>query len=692
MTSAGRQLLEAGPVEWVEIHRSQWPSERHAFQDAVGRVLSAALSGKLGLLLTPVEEQGPWRIELEAMGSSDRACLDLEIPDVDEDGRSASRSVDIQATMLPFGVGVDSTWVMSQLPNPCWVELSNLDAVVSELLLAPIMADLAAVLRLRAGRGPQTDKGRADRLSRCREVHEALGLQPELIRPLLDPTIRREVVIEAREALLRSWAVHPIDLGERAMALLCARLAKAYYAKARKDGTIEEARVITAANRPLLEATLRDWNGLVSYLGEDLSPVDAQPVPVPDVVLPDQAPVAITERLATLRDWWGLYDARQAAQRPGDTSLEGLIPPRWNYAEPDNDENVRPANDLYRTALPAELVERIEGLWGTDILTRHPATLVTEPHPLIRFGQLLRPAIDVWDGLAMACWSLCFGPYARYPLDQLQEVQEHVRRELEKLGAPVDVTVYEQLCHAGSGYDWLFEPRGPVLNIVVSLSGTGEVTATSHADEPAPTEAEPAFITLRAIVDDHRHRWLDGHLDRLLDAMWRADVDTAASAYWRRFRGRGAAPTIKQALPDVLETAKRWFGGDYGALARLVGLQGPVCQSPLPTNRRLPGDLPGLHREIARILSDSARASELDPQQISYRLNQLSTRSDDILAYWQAAGSAPARSSIFGAGYAWVFRQVFACEIDDGYNLVLSATREALARRGHPAALELEMT
>jgi hypothetical protein len=35
--------------------------------------------------------------------------------------------------------------------------------------------------------------------------------------------------------------------------------------------------------------------------------------------------------------------------------------------------------------------------------------------------------------------------------------------------------------------------------------------------------------------------------------------------------------------------------------------------------------------------------------------------------------------------------QVFDFEIDDGYNLVLAATREALARLDHPAALALEV-
>jgi hypothetical protein len=118
-------------------------------------------------------------------------------------------------------------------------------------------------------------------LARCREAHEALGLHAVLIDPLLDPALDRGQVVTNRKALVLSWANHPDDIGARAMALLSARLARAYYGKARADGTTQAARVINAKSRELLDATLRDWNGLVEYLGEKLSSSNAQPTVVP---------------------------------------------------------------------------------------------------------------------------------------------------------------------------------------------------------------------------------------------------------------------------------------------------------------------------------------------------------------------------------------------------------------------------
>ncbi len=688
MSSPGRQLLEARPSQWVELHRQHWPIERVAFQDAVGRVLSSTLRGDAVVIDDSAE--GPAHVELRAMVPSDRALLDLQVPGNDDDGNPATKGVDLTALLLPRSVRADSTWVMSPLSSKSWVELSDLDAVVCALLLAPVMADLAAIFRLRAGRGPQSEKGKTDELTRCRQAHEALGLPSDLIRPLLDPTLGRHEVIAARQALILSWSEHPDDVGARAMALLCARLAGAYYAKARKDGTVQEARVMNTKTKPLLDVTLRTWDSLVSYLGEGLSTADAQPIAVPEVALPPQPPEPIAERMGVLQEWWRLYDLRQAAQQPENTSLAGLVPPLWD-TDPGEGYGHRPVPDLYRSLLPPELVERVEQLWGTGILVRHPGVLIAEPHPFVRFGRLLRPAIEAWDDLASTCWSLCFAGYSRYSLDQLEEQHARVRRELEKVGAPIDLALYRQLREAGRGHDWLFEPRGFNVSVVISLSEQGDVTVGEGDDRPAPAEARPLFLTLRSIIDAHRRRWLDDHLDHMLDAVWRDDIGRAGRAYWSRLRGKGSALTVKQALPDVLEAAERWFNADYGALARTIGLPGPIGESPLPTDRRLPLDLPQLHHEVAAILGGSVRAGELDPREAIYRVSQLAARSDDILVYWQAAGTAPPRSAIFGPNYSWLFAQVFGCEVEDGYKLVLAATREALARSGHPAALELEI-
>ena len=61
-------------------------------------------------------------------------------------------------------------------------------------------------------------------------------------------------------------------------------------AKARKDGSVQEARVINTRTQPLLDGTLRDWTSLVGYLGEGLSAADARPIEIPNVDLPATPP------------------------------------------------------------------------------------------------------------------------------------------------------------------------------------------------------------------------------------------------------------------------------------------------------------------------------------------------------------------------------------------------------------------
>jgi len=694
VTTPGRTLLKLPPAQWVELHRQCWPEERLAFQEAAGQVLARVLAGSADVRRTAIDERGEIRVHLESLGPAERSALDLAIPGRDEDGRPRHKTVNLQALLLPAAVRTDATWVMSQLPTNAVVQLNSLDAVVCALVLAPAMSDLSAVLRLRSGAGPNTDQGRAELLLRCRQAHDALGLRSDLIDPLLDPVANREQVVAARRALILSWTEHPPDLGARLMALLCAQLVRAYYSKARKDGSVQEARVINTRTQPLLDATLRDWGSLVGYLGEGLSAADARPVEVPQVLLPPSPPEPIRERVAVLREWWGIYDALRAAQQPGDPRLEGLVPSRWSEASPRwEGDDAQPSDpDLCRSALPGDLVARITALWGSTVLPRAPGTLVTEPHPFVRFGDLLRPAIELWDDLASNCWLLCFADWGGYSLTAMQGRHTKLRRELERLDAPIDVAVYRDLAEAGRGHDWLFEPQVMNVSFTISLGEGGVPTVSEADDRPSAAEAAATFLALRPVIDAHRHKWLEDRLDPLLDAMWRADLTQAADSYWKRLRGKGGAPTIKQALPDVLDAAQRWLNADFGALARLVGLEGPITQSPNLTTRQLPTDLRRVRREVATILRSAAHNGTREPREMAYRIEEVASHVDQILQYWQAAGIAPPRAAVFGSAYGFVFNEFFGRDLEHGYRLLLQATRETLARSGHPAAAELSAT
>lgn len=605
----GRDLLN--PERRLAGHRARRPAHLLAYEDAVGHVLGRLLRGE------PVVQ-----------GVVAGAPSDLLL-DVDDDVRAAwshlrrepvsavdpqTGSVDVEAIALPRALREDPQWTMNQHLDTSWTVLRTADSLLCALVLAPLLGDLAYVLRLRAGQGPKTAKHRKARLERSRETHRALGLDPAHVDGLLRADLTRAVVVERRRALVENWAAAPADVGERASALLCGRLAEAYYAKARRDGTAARDKVLTATARPLLEATLGTWPALVGYLGEQAVETDVTPVESPTVTLPDAPPPEVAERLEALREWWRAYDARHRAQEPGMTSLWGLVPERWDLevgfeVTDEDDGRHRPR---YRELLPPELVARIDQLWGWALSARHPETLVRESHPFGVFAQLLEPAIGVWEELALTCWYLCFGPYSRRGLDELHDHHARLRGGLAELAAPLPEAVYDELVAVANAHPWLLDDqRGAVVTITVDLGFGDDDFLDEAEDAEEPRDADAAFLALRAVVDRHRARWIKTSLDALLDALWRRDVRAAADAYWERFRARGGkAPTLKQALPDVAGAAARWFGGDHGALARVAALDGPITASPVRTARRLPDDLDAIRHEVALALLAHATGFE----------------------------------------------------------------------------------
>ena len=169
----------------------------------------------------------------------------------------------------------------------------------------------------------------------------------------------------------------------------------------------------------------------------------------------------------------------------------------------------------------------------------------------------------------MTCWSLRFSGYARHSLDHLQEAHTRAQRVLEKLGGPIDVTVYQQLCDAGEGHDWLFGGGEWALSISISISDTGEASVSPDDQRPPSAEAGPVFVALRSIMDEHRQRWLAECLDQMLDSMWRTDLGAAAGAYWKRFRGKGGARPSSRRCPMC---GSRLGAGSAQTTARLHAL------------------------------------------------------------------------------------------------------------------------
>jgi hypothetical protein len=696
VTTPGRELVKAPPSQWGQLHRQRWPADREAFQAAIGRLLSRALNGERIVTWTATEHGQPVAVQLLGVPDGDREALAyLSPPSVRDDDTTPNKNLDLRSVLLGWALRNDATWTMNQVPGSVNSQLVNVEAMVCVLVLAPVMGELAGILTLRAGGGGNTHKARSELLVRCREAHEALGLVPDHIDPLLDPALERERVIDARRQLMDGWRQHPEDVGARALALLCVRLAQTYYRNARKDGTIERARVIGARSKPLLEATVRDWPAFVAYLGEQLAPADASPISIPATHIPDQPPEPVGERMAVARDWWEAFHAHVSAYDAQTRQLVRLVPSPWDREDAWNEGDLG-SNGVsgsgthdYSDGLPNDLVARIERLWGAAVLPRQPSTLITQTRPFSRFVQIVQPAAQLWDELFVSCWNLSFDNYSRHTLDELESVQERERRELDRLGAPVDPSIYRELHAVGKGHEWLFEPPGISIAFSISVSDTGKVSVEHERDDVDRSARPHVFEALCEVITRQLRRWLDGHLDHFLDGKWRLDLASAADAYWARFQGRGKAPTLKQALPDVLPAADRWFGADYGWLARCLALEGAVTESPQPSARQLPAGLGAIRHDVAENLRRRARPRDMDERELVFRLHELAAKTDAILTYWQAVGSAPPRSAVLGSGFSWIAERIFASDPDAAYLYLLDGVREALHRRHHQAASEL---
>jgi hypothetical protein len=688
VNGSGREFLDAPPARWVELHRTRRPESLLTYESALGRLLARVLAGEelISLAAGTGGDDRPARLTLRGLSEEDRSAFArLSVPEADERNVPAG-GIDLSSIRLPALVRREARWTMSAAGLHSYVELTSLDAVVCQRLLAPLMADLAYVLRLRAGEGPKSVKGRADRLARCREAHETLGLAHSQITALIDPQLDADGVIAARASLVTGWAEHPADLGERAIALLCGQLARAYYGKARKDGTVEAARVLTASAAAQLDATLGRWPALLAYLGEEQAAADARPVETPETKLPDEPPRQVAQRLEALRAWWAMYDGRHAAQRAGMEALDRLVPTRWDYTSPE--ERARPRDPLERRALNAELLGRIETLWGSQVLDRHPETLVDEPRPLGIFAELLQPAAGFWDELSLTAWFSCLGPYARRSFDELEAFQRDVRQQLDDLGAPIDLSLYDDLDTIVAEHPFLREPEAFAaveISIELHLDDQGHPTIRSSIDEPQRPSHPEAFEALRETITRHRRAWLEHHLDRHLDRLWRGELSSGAEAYWARLRGRGKPPTLKQALPDLRNAARHWFGSDHGELARLLGLDGPITVPPVLSPRTLPSDMAALELEVAARLGVMANPED-EGRERRYDLERLAMRAQTVMIAWQATGSAPARSAVLSSNFSFMIEQTLGCNLEEAYELLLRAMHEALERRGHPAA------
>jgi hypothetical protein len=229
----GRRLLEATPGDRVTLHASAWPAEQGDYQVIVGRVLDAILAGEQVITVTDhASEAGqtlPSKLTVSGLDGGARQLLDQRLapPPPPDRYRPASKAFARWAVELPRAVRLDSkfarSWASERTKR---VELDSGAAMLIVLVIEPIMEALCQVLRVRSYEGPKKLKSRVEAIERCLEAHETLGIDPAGVRPLLEPRLDAAGVRDARSRLIELWAAHAADLGARAMALLCADLAR----------------------------------------------------------------------------------------------------------------------------------------------------------------------------------------------------------------------------------------------------------------------------------------------------------------------------------------------------------------------------------------------------------------------------------------------------------------------------------
>jgi len=581
------------------------------------------------------------------------------------------------------------------------------EALLAHTVLDPMFTSLYEPFVLRSGRAfppsfddspEKAERSRERRRTRWREVDAFftaldLGVEPELSAVKPDggwSRLRAAGQLSTKVALadaIRRGAerVGPVSLGARYRAFRLLPLLQRYYAKANKDGRVLRRRALTRE----FEATLSgffggDWLALLDYLGEGPHPDEHVATALPETRLylgPSEATTAtlgaegvseeqlrliaaslfggetssVERRLAALTGYWEAFDSLHARQESGMEPLWGLVedyPGFVLFRAEDDDSPHR--KGLYRRALPGDLLDEIDELWGSVMSPREPTRIVTEPFPHVRLAELFGPALRFWHGCALTAWFLCEGPYSRTDMTGLEEYHGRALAELEDLSAPVDRGMFAELV-AAEGRLGEPEPIYTESKVVEVEPGLVIQTSMGHGSR------REGFEDLRDIITRHRRAWAEQHLQKYLRTRAENDVREAARVFHVKSAERGGKPpTPKQFARTAVVPANRWFGGDVAALYRAFGERSPI--SPVRV-RVVPEDVEGFVARVYTALGGVEVASspegfdqasrEEHSREISDNHNkaQLANKALEYLCLEESLGRPPSLKQFGKAGF-----------------------------------------
>lgn len=549
------------------------------------------------------------------------------------------------------------------------VPLDTPEALFIWSVLSPLFKMLYQPVELRTlHTGEGTREEQIKTWNRCESFLRDLGLGPgpafQAIRygsgwSRLRALERHKAVIAFTEEL--NSALHP-EAGSLFRLYYSHPLIEKYYAKGEKSGIALKKRVVTNALQPVLTGCWSgSWVTFVGYLGEHLHPdehiVTAKPeveftLPTLQQVeavaaeegLSESAVAAIAaavfgenpidERIASMRNFWDVFDDLHARQRPGMRSLWGLV----------DDGNLGPSSSdgphqrqLFRELLGAELNATIDDLWSGQMWERFPDRILTEWTPHAKMTEAFGPVLRFWEGVALTAWFVCEGPYSRTDLRGLREYHAREIAALEDMGTPVDPALFRELTKA--------EGRlGPPETIWKEEASSSEPIEVSGLSLTITTQMgygtrRDGFEFVRDIITKYRRAWAEHHLDAYINKLWEDELKKAGEDFLVLLNQRqGKAPTLKQYAKKGADATNHWLGGDISALYRILKEK---CPTVVKDARRVKGPP---HRAALRLYDRLvALIRENNPKETNseYTASRLLRLGVTYIRWLEGAGAPP---------------------------------------------------
>ncbi|MFB6854860.1 TerD family protein [Streptomyces sp. NPDC056341] len=480
------------------------------------------------------------------------------------------------------------------------------------------------------------------------------------------------------------------------------------FAKKAKTGTALARRVLTKELQPVASAYFGgDWLAMLDYLQVPPHPDEEIITALPEPRLyvgmaaqtADMAAAAgiaedeahamlaaflggstsvspVEERAAALRDWWVRFDQAHAVQARGMPSLWGLVDQDL-MALSRIERGFTP--QAYRERLPADLRQRVERLWETVTLQRHPGSIVSNPRPHQTMAEALGPAVEFWHGVGLTAWFECEGPYSRTTLDRVDRYYSKPLAALRAAGCPVNTEFFRELQAA----EQFLGPEEEITNSEDRTVDTpyGQATFTSSMSHGTRREG---FERVRDLITRHRRAWADQYLAPFVEHRWRSELEGVAHQHHRVVAAKGRPPTLPQFARFATVAANHWTGGDLGALCTAIGE--PARSPQQQPTRLLTEDGYDFARRVYQELGGKPADHDTwvnspEETQRQWQLSRLATESLRYLQLQEALGQPPTAKEFGAQRLTWPWPG----EEAEGWP-ILQHVLAALTRPGPPPA------